>query len=201
MRPVKVTQAQLQSFLLGGVVVGFVVNVLSGTWKGHEWFWGTLGGLGVLAVYIIPKDGFLRRHRYGRTPGIQLLAVLLVIAYPIAVWWLSRSDQFFAFLAPAVILWLASSLLLWTSSEAAFGEVAFASGNVLASLPLLLGGVVVIRDGWPPFGMTLLLGRVPLLLSGVALLLSGVALLMFGVPFLLAGVDPRNQRQPITVTL
>lgn len=174
----KVTQAQLASFLLGGVVIGFSVNVLSGMWPGNEFVFATLGALAAILTFLLPTDGFLRRQRYGRALGVRTLAVCLVVGYPFVVAWqtsrdASRGFDLIATVVPTVCLWLASSLLLYVSSSISFSRVALGAASELGGMVFLLAGFWnVLARGQPMWGQAVYL------LLGVTFVLVGVSLLL-----------------------
>lgn len=75
---------------------------------------GGLVILSVVAVGLIPKNGLLRQQRLGRERWVRLLAIILIMSYPLTLVWSAGGTGLHA-LAPAMSLYLASSLLAWGS--------------------------------------------------------------------------------------
>jgi hypothetical protein len=166
----KVTQSQLLTFIGGAVIVPFAVNVASDTWRGNEWIWGSLGFLAVIAIFLVPSDGWLRRHKYGQARWVRLIALVLLICYPFIVWTLSHSHGLLAVLTPALFLWAASVLLLWTSSGVSAPQVAAASAYVLFALVALHWAVVDLQQGSTADGVLNLIAGVGLSVASAGLI-------------------------------
>jgi hypothetical protein len=119
---------------------------------------------------------------------VRLVALVLLICYPFILWRLSRSHGLLAVLTPALFLWAASVLLLWTSSTVSAPEVAVASVIVLASILALLLAVADLHQGSTADGVLNLIAGVGFSLVGASLLRGSPKLAAVGV--LLAAAFP-----------
>jgi hypothetical protein len=168
---------------------------------GHEWQWATLGVLLTIAIFVIPGDGLLRRHRYGRARWVRLLACLLVALYPVVLWWLARAPiSFGAAFVPNACLWAASTLLLWagnpSQSVGALAMSVVALGGAVAYVAAfwtsLSGGEDLFSVAYAFAGAGFILTSVGLLvdrplLLAIASLCFGVGAFNFSLPFILSG--------------
>jgi hypothetical protein len=196
-----ITQGQVLGTVGGGVLVAFLVNVASNSWPGHEWQWASLGVLLATGIFVIPDDGLLRRHRYGRARWVRLLACLLVALYPVVLWSLTRAPiSYSAAFVPNGCLWAASTLLLWASNPSQ-------SVGVLAMSVVALGGSVAcvaafwtsLSNGEELFSVAYAFAGVGFILISVGFLVDrplllataslffGVGAFSFSLPFILSG--------------
>src|SRR5215217_7474102 len=198
---------RLIKWFVGVVVMGVVVNVLSGFVVAQKWAWLPPAVFVAALLVAVSSTGLLRRERYGTTRS-RAMALLALAGYlTVTVWGAVTGWPLAVMILSLAYLWEAGVMVLWSTlrSRADLDHVAMGTACLLVGSAFLLLGIanplhastlgmvagLLARAAFLLLGVAALSGVAALLagwtLMGVAFLLCGFALLLGGAAALLAG--------------
>jgi hypothetical protein len=174
---------RLIRWYVGVVVVGVVVNIISGFVLQQKWAWLPPAIFVAALLVTVPRSGLLRRERQGSTRWARGLAFIALAAYlAVAVWGSLTEWPTAVMILSVAFLWGAGSVLMWSTlrSQIQLGLVANGTSTLLLGSGVMLWGVAVRLEGSRMAGTILLIFGIAYLLSSVAVLLHRLALMEVG---------------------
>jgi hypothetical protein len=174
---------RLIRWYVGVVVVGVVVNIISGFVLQQKWAWLPPAIFVAALLVTVPRSGLLRRERQGSTRWARGLAFIALAAYlAVAVWGSLTEWPTAVMILSVAFLWGAGIVLMWSTlrSQIQLGLVANGTSTLLLGSGVMLWGVAVRLEGSRMAGTILLIFGIAYLLSSVAVLLHRLALMEVG---------------------